>query len=480
MAARTLDIPELQTLVEFGGDPNGLDFHHRIFWYRIDRSVWIISTPDYDVYEEDYDGVTVVPLSRNSEYPQGYAGQMYIPRNAELMQEYDDLKRQADALAVVRGCSDRPGVIGGPAIQSAGHWRIADVDSKLFGDIVPESDLTDGAKNVVLQHHDLKKRLHVKDGQIFSLEYVTDLEAWSNQKRPGLPGGDAGDLRLLGCVKLASGKRQMSLERALETVTDQKFDDWPHRGPKATKEFLESVLQNGGDLMTYHSSFMRRSGLSDNSAASHEYKNLLNVLRLAIAYDQVDVTNLACIEQVTRRVLEIQTAVRRNPKHPTFDAFDYNLRGTVDEVGGARASGYAEWVADQQKAEAKTLKSTREWREEQAGDRRRSGRNNDKDDSDDDDTAGAGDKKKKKKSKKGGAAGGAPAAWSHLDVALVRATQQIFIVAWLRIQPKVEELFPRPFRCRCHLGPHGGFDLPPSSLALAMVTPILENGRPGE
>ena len=62
MAARSLDIAEMQTLVEFPGDPNGLDYHHRIFWYRIDRSVWIFSTLDYDVYEEDYDGVAVVPF----------------------------------------------------------------------------------------------------------------------------------------------------------------------------------------------------------------------------------------------------------------------------------------------------------------------------------------------------------------------------------------------------------------------------------
>ncbi|CAK9071939.1 unnamed protein product [Durusdinium trenchii] len=325
-------------------------------------------------------------------------------------------------LALVRGCSDRPGVVGVAGAQPSGHWRIADIDSKLFGDIVPEIDLTDATKNVLLQFGDFRKRLHVKDGQIFSLEFVSDFDSWSNAKRPGLPGGDAGDLRLLGCSKLASGKRQISLEKALESMSDQKFDDWPHRGPKATKEFLESVLQNGGDLMTYHSSFMRKSGLSDNSAASHEYKNLLNILRLAISYDQVDVSNLACIEQTVRRVLEIQIAVRRNPKHPTFDAFDYNLRGTVDEVGGARAFSYAEWVAEQQKVEAKTLKSTREWREEQAADRRRAGRAAEKDDSEEDDHGGdGGKKKKKKKNKKTG----------------VRATHQILASACFRIQSKV-------------------------------------------
>ena len=378
---KILDVPEMQMLVEFPGDANGLDFHHRIFWYRVDRSMWIISTPDLDVYQEDYDGMTVIPLSRNADYPGGYAGQLYVPQNDVVMRAYLDLKRQAESLAIVRGCTDRPGVPTG-----------GDASDKRFGDIIPASDLGAASKNVLLEVGDQKKRLHAVGADIFTLEYVTDFDTWSNRKRPGLPGQDAGDLRLLGCNKLSSGRRQLSLEKA---------GGWPHRGPKAVKDFLESILQNGGDIMTYHSSFMRKSGLAENSAASHEYKNLLGVLRRSIVYDQVDPTNLACIEQVVRRVLEIQTAVRRNPKHPTFDSFDYNLRGTVDEVGGARASQYAEWIAEQQKAEAKALKGNREWREEQAADSRRAGRVPEKDDSDDDEGGGGGPKSKKKKKAKG-------------------------------------------------------------------------------
>ena len=396
-------------LVEFPGDDNGLDFHHRILWYRVDRSMWIISTPDLDVYEEDYDGVTVVPLSRNSDYPVAYAGQMYVPRNQDLMRSYLDLKQQADSLALVRGCTDRPGVQSTGEVAPCGEWRVADVDSKRFGEIIPSSDLADQSKNVILECGDVRKRLHAVGNAVFTLEYVTDFDLWSNAKRPGLPGGDAGDLRLLGCTRLASGKRQIARGAAIESMTDKKFDDWPHRGPKAVRDFLESVLQNGGDLMTYHSSFMRKSGLSDNSAAAHEYKNLLTILRLAIVYDQVDPTNLASMEQVVRRVLEIQTAVRRNPKHPTFDSFDYNLRGTVDEIGGARASSYAEWIAEQHKAEAKALKSTREWREEQAVDRRRANKAGGKDESDEDEHTTGGKKGQKKKKKVKGADSGAQA-----------------------------------------------------------------------
>ena len=59
----------------------------------------------------------------------------------------------------------------------------------------------------------MKKRLHAKDGEILSLELVADFDKWKEAKRPGLPGGDAGDLRLLGCERLASGKRQMNLSK---------------------------------------------------------------------------------------------------------------------------------------------------------------------------------------------------------------------------------------------------------------------------
>lgn len=406
---RSLDIPEMQMLVEFPGDPNNLDYHHRIFWYRVERSEWIISTPDGDVYEEDYAGVTVVPLTRNAPYPAAYAGQLYVPDNDALMRDYQDLKRQAEALSVVRGCQDRPGVSAVEGTnETAGQWRVADVDSKKFGEIIPNNELMDGGANVMLELGELRKRLHHKDGEIMTLEYVKNFDEWAERKRPGLPGGDAGDLRILGCVKLSSGKRQMSLERALELMSEKKFEDFPHRGPRAAREFLESVLENGGDLATYHAAFMRKSGLSDNSAAAHEYKNLLSVLKFAISYDQIDCSNLASIEQVIRRILEIQVAVRRNPRHPTFDAFDYNTRGSVDEVGGARAPGYAEWMAEQQKQEAKTLKSTREWREEQATERRRAAKNQ-TDKAESDDEAGAEKTKKKKKKKPSGAAGGAAA-----------------------------------------------------------------------
>ena len=117
-----------------------------------------------------------------------------------------------------------------------------------------------------------------------ALELVSNFDEWKNKKRPDLPGGDADDLRILGCTRLSSGKRQLTLTDALTSMSQQAFDDWSHRGFRATREFLESVCENGGDFVTYHASFhasfMRKSGLPDSYAVAHELRNLLQIVKL--------------------------------------------------------------------------------------------------------------------------------------------------------------------------------------------------------
>jgi hypothetical protein len=158
----------------------------------------------------------------------------------------------------------------------------------------------------------------------------------------------------------------LTLAKALELTSEQSFEDWPHRGPRAAREFLEGVAMSGGDLSGYHANYLRRSGLSENSSVAHELKNLLTVLRLAISYDQLDFSDLASIEAIIRRILDIQVAVRRNPKHPEFGGLDLDPVGETDSMGGVRAASYGEWLATESQREAKGLKAAREYREEQA------------------------------------------------------------------------------------------------------------------
>ncbi len=80
-----------------------------------------------------------------------------------------------------------------------------------------------------------------------------------------------------------------------------------------------------------------------------------------------------------------------------FNTFDSTPSGFTDEVGGAKATTYTEWLTGQQKSEVKHLEATHEWREEQARDRRR---RDARDDDRDDAGKGGGESKKEKKGKK--------------------------------------------------------------------------------
>ncbi|CAE8604544.1 unnamed protein product [Polarella glacialis] len=128
-------------------------------------------------------------------------------------------------------------------------------------------------------------------------------------------------------------------------------------------------MESGGGIQVYLGTFMRKSGVADNTACCHELKNLFEMARVGIGYDQIDVGNLVSFELIVRRFLEIQTAVRRNLQHPIFDGLDQSALGSVDEVGGACAVSYGRWLGEQQKAEVKLLRGQREYREEQLSDR---------------------------------------------------------------------------------------------------------------
>ncbi|CAE8627459.1 unnamed protein product, partial [Polarella glacialis] len=365
--ANCLNIPETQILVNYPNDADGLFWHWRVLFYKVnDVGRWIIGTPDEEVYEENFVNVDIRPLARGAVYPGDIFAETYAPETADMINQIAAMRVAAQGRALVFGI----GPVAAAAVTlNEGRWLIADVDHKDFGDEVAAGELLDPARTVSLVHGAEEKKLHVFKDKVVTLEKVIEVDVWKQAKRPVLPGGNAGDLRLLGNQANGANKRVMGLSRALELMTEHKFDDWSHKGPRAVREFLDSVLEAGGDLQVYHGHFMRKSGLAENSACSHELKNLLGMLRLGLSYDQVDVGNLASFEAVVRRIIEIQHAVRRNPQRPIFDGLDQSTIGAVDSAGGARAAEYGQWLSEQQKSEAKFLKNQREFRDEQAAER---------------------------------------------------------------------------------------------------------------
>ena len=61
---RTLDVPEVQVLVDFFGDADGLFWHHRLLLQQGPDSRWIWATPDLDVKHGLLSRHRVMPLLR--------------------------------------------------------------------------------------------------------------------------------------------------------------------------------------------------------------------------------------------------------------------------------------------------------------------------------------------------------------------------------------------------------------------------------
>ena len=73
----TLDIPEIQVLVNFPGDRDGFYWHHRILLHRIDGAVWLTLTPDHDIEKLDLNVVPHRVLQRKAAFPEDILDEIY-------------------------------------------------------------------------------------------------------------------------------------------------------------------------------------------------------------------------------------------------------------------------------------------------------------------------------------------------------------------------------------------------------------------
>eukprot|EP00972_Heterocapsa_arctica_P069451 10261815-Heterocapsa_arctica.AAC.1 len=90
---------------------------------------------------------------------------------------------------------------------------------------------------------------------------------------------------------------------------------WPFQGPRAVEEFIKGVRSSGMSLTTYTEHWERASGVRSTSATAREHR-LLELMRLGLQYDLLDITNLATFEFAVRRVIQILPAMARNPVNP--------------------------------------------------------------------------------------------------------------------------------------------------------------------
>ena len=91
---------------------------------------------------------------------------------------------------------------------------------------------------------------------------------------------------------------------------------------------------------------------------------LLSALYHMFVFDQLNMYHLASAELLARHIKRIHRAVKKNSKNPDFRGLDLMVQSKLDRTTYVELGEFAKYVAEEQKAEAFTLKQQRLFSEE--------------------------------------------------------------------------------------------------------------------
>lgn len=342
----SLDVAEPQILLSFPNDAGGFFHHHRLLITRLGPGRWIAATPDHDLEVVDLNGRAHRILQRRSPLPADIIDEIYA-FDEPTRQELENLRRQAKTMAVILGDDDLEEV-------AAQLWVFSDSDSKHLGKAVSEEQMRSavflGGKGLV-----------EVDGEVETIQEIDQagLDMFVEKKRSAM-----GDLRLIGHHVDSHDKRFLHFKEAFPLLRQSELKDWSFAGPRAVREFLGSINESGVDLGGYHLQWVKNSGVNQHTSVVHEHRNLLEVIRLALTRDQLDISNLLSMELVVRRVVQLEVAVARNSSSPDYSGLEVLLDNPLSEGGAANTRSLDEWVTSRLKEKAQIAKQNRLYREE--------------------------------------------------------------------------------------------------------------------
>lgn len=342
----TLDVREPQIIRHYPLDGGGFFWHHRVLLNKISPGVFIALSPDLELERVDLHQIEYLPLERRSPFPAAQAPYVYA---------FDEMSR-AELERQRRRANSMASLFNETPVQDieAFEWMVCDPNREDFGERV-DDDLVD--QGVTMGDSGVIE----KDGQEVFVRRVA-----LSQKAEVILKVDSsrGDTRLLGLFKDGQGRRHLDFKKALDLLHEEDTPDWRLQGPKVMMEFLRSVRSGPGDLATYHLTWLKNSGVSQYSMISHDHRIICNVLRASLEIDQINAANSLALELLARRLVQIETAVARNPLAPDFSGLELMLEDPVGAGGEAVTSVFNTWVASKLKEKANVSKQARLYKEE--------------------------------------------------------------------------------------------------------------------
>jgi hypothetical protein len=99
------------------------------------------------------------------------------------------------------------------------------------------------------------------------------------------------------------------------------------------KEFITALMTSGYEWLTHHLDFVSKSELSRRSGTAHTHRRLCEATTYLQCIDQYNMFNSSGIEYLVRYIVQIETAVKRNPLNPDFSEMDALLSSSIGESG---------------------------------------------------------------------------------------------------------------------------------------------------
>ncbi|CAK0828914.1 unnamed protein product [Prorocentrum cordatum] len=309
MATPSPHLPEPQAKAEQAVSRKDLSdrWTARAVLFHLGDGAWSCLTPDMEITRHNLNTLRQYALDRNSSFPHWALAGVYAFDPAGPG-ELAEMKRQARQRAALLGA-------GGALEEEATVWVISDPRGARFGQVLDEQAIDNPNRCV-----------HMRSMGVISLDGVERLIAklhreergdWlRDQRERGV------DIRTIGGHRSRLGRRDVAFGDAVEMMEQVELADAPDFGPRAMGEFFSSVATGSGNLASYQAELERLSGVFAGGARNHEHRILLESIRRAICLDQLNAKNLHCMGAAARRIIQIEMAAQRNPRHPDFSGLD--------------------------------------------------------------------------------------------------------------------------------------------------------------
>ena len=159
------------------------------------------------------------------------------------------------------------------------------------------------------------------------------------------------------------GKRHLDFSAGLAKMTEEAMADFPLLGERSLSWLFQYVRSNGGSFDSRHTKWVMEQSMEKESMSSIIHDILGTALEVSITYDQLDSSNLACLELIGRLY---QTIEETNGTLAIEGLHHYFGRDTGSGLrkGIALAPVLARHAVGQQAKETAILKERHKAREE--------------------------------------------------------------------------------------------------------------------